>query len=208
MRLWLLVCSCLLVPRAADVVRSHERYDCVASRRRRRPLVRCHAALRKTVGRIEFALDPAAPQNARIVDLEYAPRAADGRVHFTADLHVLQPTDPAKGNGVLLFEAANRGNRVLGRFNNAGGGEGGRRRVRRRAFDEGRLHARRDRLGARACRAQHRCRRSAGNVAVELDRRRDRGRRARRCASDGIVSRRRKREAPRHLPTGGPRESR
>ena len=79
----------------------------------------------RLVGRIEFALDPAAPHNARIVDLEYAPRGADGRVHFSADLHVLQPTDPAKGNGVLLFEAANRGNRVLGRFNNAGGGRAG-----------------------------------------------------------------------------------
>ena len=107
----------------------------------------------RLVGRIEFALDPAEPHNARIVDLEYAPRAADGRVHFAADLHVLQPTDPAKGNGVLLFEAPNRGNRVLGRFNNAGAEDGG-RRVRRRAYDEGRLHARRDRLGARAFRAQ------------------------------------------------------
>ena len=79
----------------------------------------------RLVGRIEFALDPTEPHNAHIVDLEYAPRAADGRVHFSADLHVLQPTDPAKGNGVLLFEAANRGNRVLGRFNNAGGGRAG-----------------------------------------------------------------------------------
>jgi hypothetical protein len=79
----------------------------------------------KLVGRIEFALDPTEPHNARIVDLSYAPRGADGRVHFSSDLHVLRPSDPAKGNGVLLFEAANRGNRVLGRFNHAGGGSEG-----------------------------------------------------------------------------------
>ena len=109
-------------PRAADGCRGRERYDRVAGRRRRRSLVGATGPYERLIGRIEFALDPAAPQNARIVDLEYAPRAADGRVHFSADLHVLQPTDLAKGNGVLLFEAANRGNRVLGRFNNAGGG--------------------------------------------------------------------------------------
>jgi hypothetical protein len=70
------------------------------------------------VGRIEFALDPATAHNARIIDLDLAPLGADGRVHFAADLQVLRPTDPAKGNGVLLFEAPNRGNKVLfGRFN-------------------------------------------------------------------------------------------
>jgi hypothetical protein len=67
-------------------------------------------------GRIEFALDPADPHNRGIVDLEHARRDADGRVHFSADLHVLRPTDSAKGNGVLWFEIANRGRRPL-RFN-------------------------------------------------------------------------------------------
>jgi hypothetical protein len=33
----------------------------------------------RLVGRIELALDPAAPENARIVDLAFAPRGADGR---------------------------------------------------------------------------------------------------------------------------------
>ncbi len=60
-------------------------------------------------GRIEFAVDPADPHNRGIVDLECAPRDAQGRVHFTSDLYVVQPTDPAKGNGVMLFEVANRG---------------------------------------------------------------------------------------------------
>jgi hypothetical protein len=77
----------------------------------------------KLVGRIQFALDPSDPHNRRIVDLEYAPRGTDGRVRFSSDLIVLRPSDPAKGNGVLLFEVANRGRlSLLGRFNRGGGG--------------------------------------------------------------------------------------
>lgn len=76
----------------------------------------------KLTGAIEFALDPSHPQNTRIVDLDRADRAADGRVHFTADLVVLRPVDPATGNGVLLFEVVNRGRiGLLTRFNSAPG---------------------------------------------------------------------------------------
>ena len=76
----------------------------------------------RLVGRIEFALDPADPHNRGIADLEYARRGPDGRVRFSADLYVLRPTDPSKGNGVLLFEVANRGRRgLLTRFNRASG---------------------------------------------------------------------------------------
>ena len=76
----------------------------------------------KLTGTIEFALDPADQHNARIVDLEHAARAADGRVHFSADLYVLQPVDAQKGNGALLFEIANRGRKgLLGRFNRGAG---------------------------------------------------------------------------------------
>lgn len=76
-------------------------------------------------GRIEFALDPADPHNSAIVDLEYAPRDADGRVHFTSDLYVVQPTDPAKGNGVMLFEVANRGSKgtLFGMFGRGAGND-------------------------------------------------------------------------------------
>ena len=63
----------------------------------------------KLIGRIEFALDPKDPHNAGIVDLPYAPRGADGRVRFSSSFYVLRPSDPTKGNGVLLFEIANRG---------------------------------------------------------------------------------------------------
>jgi hypothetical protein len=77
----------------------------------------------KLTGTIEFAIDPKDKRNSRIVDLEHASQAADGRVHFSADLYVLRPADEARGNGVLLFEIANRGRKgLLGRFNRAAGG--------------------------------------------------------------------------------------
>ena len=77
-------------------------------------------AYEKLVGTIEFALDPSDRHNKAIVDLEHAAKGPDGKVHFTADLFVLQPADPARGNGVLLFEISNRGNKgMLGRFNRA-----------------------------------------------------------------------------------------
>jgi hypothetical protein len=55
----------------------------------------------------EFAVDPLAPPNQGIVDLETAPRGADGLVEFEADLRVLRPT--GTGNGRLFFMVANRG---------------------------------------------------------------------------------------------------
>lgn len=75
-------------------------------------------AYERLVGEIEFALDPASPHNRDIVDLEYAPRAADGRVHFTSSLIVFRPVDASKGNGVLFFDVANRGiMTMIRRFN-------------------------------------------------------------------------------------------
>jgi hypothetical protein len=81
-------------------------------------------AYEKLTGTIEFALDPRDRHNARIVDLQYAQRGPDGRVRFSTELYVLRPVDAAKGNGVLLFEVANRGRKgTLGRFNRARGSD-------------------------------------------------------------------------------------
>ena len=80
----------------------------------------------RLVCRIEFALDPSDPHNAGIVDLALARRDSDGRVHFSSDLNVLRPSDPAKGNGVLLFNISNRGVTDLpGTFNRGNAGDGG-----------------------------------------------------------------------------------
>jgi hypothetical protein len=74
----------------------------------------------KVIGTIEFAIDPGNPRNAAIADLDRAPRGEDGRVRFISNFHVLRPVDPALGNGVLLFDIANRGRKVaLATFNRA-----------------------------------------------------------------------------------------
>jgi hypothetical protein len=74
----------------------------------------------KLTGTIDFSLDPTDRHNARIADLTHATRGDDGRVHFSADLYVLQPADVSRGNGALLFQIANRGRKdLLTRFNRA-----------------------------------------------------------------------------------------
>ena len=75
-------------------------------------------------GRVHYALDPNLPQNRAIVDLALAPRSAAGLVEFAADLCILKPVDAARGNGCLLYEVNNRGNKVaLSMFNDGGGND-------------------------------------------------------------------------------------
>lgn len=64
-------------------------------------------------GTITFGVDPANPHNRVIVDLDKAPRNAQGRVEFSSDLVIVKPKDAAKGNGVLFFDVVNRGNKSL-----------------------------------------------------------------------------------------------
>ena len=74
----------------------------------------------KLSGTVHFALDPALPQNAIIVDLNLAPTNAQGLVEFSADFYLLKPVDPARGNGRLFYEAGNRGTkRILPVFQEA-----------------------------------------------------------------------------------------
>ncbi len=58
-------------------------------------------------------LDPAAPGNRGIVNLDKAPRNARGRVEYRSDICILRPEDPDKGNGRLLYEVNNRGRIML-----------------------------------------------------------------------------------------------
>ncbi len=58
-------------------------------------------------------LDPAAPGNRGIVNLDKAPRNARGRVEYRSDICILRPADPDKGNGRLLYEVNNRGRIML-----------------------------------------------------------------------------------------------
>ncbi|MBS0203878.1 MAG: hypothetical protein JSS49_13315 [Planctomycetes bacterium] len=73
------------------------------------------------VGRVHYALDPQLRQNSGVVDLTLAPRNDAGKVEFWADLFILTPADPARGNGALLYDVNNRGNKLaLGMFNYGG----------------------------------------------------------------------------------------
>jgi len=78
-------------------------------------------AYERITGRLHYAVDPADPANARIVDLELAPRDGRGLVTFAGDFMLLRPLDPARGNHRLLYEVGNRGNLgMLAFFDDAG----------------------------------------------------------------------------------------
>src|SRR5438552_4442251 len=72
-------------------------------------------------------LDPKAPENAIIVDIDKAARNARGMVEYETDIFIMRPADAAKGNGILYYEVLNRGNKQLGRrlHDTRGGGESG-----------------------------------------------------------------------------------
>jgi hypothetical protein len=75
------------------------------------------------VGVAHFAVDPNHPRNRAVVDLPLAPRNQEGKVEFEADVFILMPCDPAKGNGAILYDVNNRGNKLALRFfNDAPGG--------------------------------------------------------------------------------------
>jgi hypothetical protein len=74
----------------------------------------------KVRGRLFYAVDPDNPANEAIVDLELAPRGADGRVHFQGDFLLLKPVDLTRGNGRLLYDVNNRGNLYMLRLINGG----------------------------------------------------------------------------------------
>jgi alpha/beta hydrolase family protein len=67
-------------------------------------------------------IDPAAPENSGIVDLDRAPRNRRGMVAYESDFFVLRPAEPARGSGVLVYDVTNRGRKViLGRLDEAAG---------------------------------------------------------------------------------------
>jgi len=57
-------------------------------------------------------LDPKAAGNAGIVNLSNAPVNAKGHVEYNVDIAILKPVDMAKGNGILLYDVVNRGNKA------------------------------------------------------------------------------------------------
>jgi hypothetical protein len=75
-------------------------------------------AYERLKGRVRFAVDPLAPAQADVVDIDKAPRGPDGLVGFEADFMVLRPV--GGGNRRVFFDYGNRGNkRALQFFNDA-----------------------------------------------------------------------------------------
>jgi hypothetical protein len=62
-------------------------------------------------------IDPSDRRNAVITDILLAPRNANGKVSYTTTFSILKPVDGAKSNGILVYDAVNRGNaRFAARF--------------------------------------------------------------------------------------------
>ncbi|MCH8827736.1 MAG: hypothetical protein IIB16_12320 [Chloroflexi bacterium] len=68
-------------------------------------------------GTLHYEVDPLHGANQAIVDLELAPRDADGNVRFSADFVMLQPVDAERGNGTLLYDVVNRGRKTVTNLN-------------------------------------------------------------------------------------------
>jgi hypothetical protein len=67
-------------------------------------------AYEKLTGTIGGEVDPKDPKNALIQDLALAQVNANGMVEYSADFVMLKPKDMSKANGVLRYDAPNRGN--------------------------------------------------------------------------------------------------
>src|SRR5262245_1787437 len=80
-------------------------------------------AYEKLAGKIYFVADPRNSANRIIADIDKAPKNARGKVEFSSDFYMIKPKDLSRGNGTLLYEVSNRGNKgMLGFFNLASGG--------------------------------------------------------------------------------------
>ena len=76
-------------------------------------------AYERVRGVVTGTLDPAAPENQGIVDLDKAPRNAAGLVAYDSDFFMLRPVRPRHA-GILVYDVNNRGNkRILAQLDDA-----------------------------------------------------------------------------------------
>ena len=61
-------------------------------------------------GRAYGEVDPKAPQDAVVQDLDLAPRNARGLVEYSTDFVLMKPVDLSRSNGLLFYGVPNRGN--------------------------------------------------------------------------------------------------
>lgn len=76
----------------------------------------------KLTGKAYGEVDPSMPQNAKITDIQLAPRNAHGMVEYSTDIYILKPIDLNRGNHKLFAELPNRGSKPFGAFNKSKGG--------------------------------------------------------------------------------------
>ena len=77
----------------------------------------------RVVARATIAVVPDDPHNRVIVDIDHAPRNAQGLVEATTDVEILRPTVAANGNRRLIYDVVNRGSkRALAMFNDSDAG--------------------------------------------------------------------------------------
>ena len=69
-------------------------------------------AYEKITGTFTGEVDLADARNGIITDLKLAPRNANGKVEYTSEFVLFKPVDMSKANGVLRYDAPNRGNIV------------------------------------------------------------------------------------------------
>ena len=65
-------------------------------------------------------VDPLDPLNALIQDIALAPRNSNGKVTYTTRVVIQRPVHLNQGNGSMLLEIVNRGNRLNPTFYNVG----------------------------------------------------------------------------------------
>jgi hypothetical protein len=63
----------------------------------------------RIIGRVHFAIDPMAPANRGIADIDHAPRNSNGKVEFSSDLLFFRPKDARRARGTVFLEVVNRG---------------------------------------------------------------------------------------------------
>lgn len=72
----------------------------------------------KICGSAFFTIDPEAPGNQEVIDLDLAPRNKSGYVACSNDFCILKPADLSRGNHRLIYDVVNRGNKRILQFLN------------------------------------------------------------------------------------------
>src|SRR5262245_58806846 len=72
---------------------------------------------KKLVGMAYGELDPNDPKNSGIVDIQLAPRNANGKVEYSHTFYILKPIDLTKGAHRVMYEPPNRGGKTVSALN-------------------------------------------------------------------------------------------